>query len=127
MRADCGNTHCRAYQLTVSEFEQLGGEPYSQSFRSRLGLRATKMYAEVYSTKKPKKVRTTTNPRYRNKVSRYPCGVLERAYSALLAEGVRITDLGENRAEKRAQTRSRRAARRGTASLPLERNQGSAL
>ena len=99
------------YQLTVSEFERLGGEPYSQSFRSRLGLRATKMYAEVYSTKKPKKVRTSTNPRHRNKVSRYPCGVLERAYSALLAEGVQITDPGQNRAEKRAQNHSRHEAR----------------
>jgi hypothetical protein len=73
---------CRAYHLTVSAFERLGGERWTQSFRVRLGLLANKRYAELYG-KKPRKVRSSTTPNWRNKVCKYPCGILEQAYREL--------------------------------------------
>jgi len=33
------------------------------------------------------KVRSKTNPRWRNKVGRYPCGILEQAYREVKAKG----------------------------------------
>jgi hypothetical protein len=78
----CGQPKCRAYHLTVSEFERLGGETWTQSFRVRLGLLARKLYAEIYR-KKPEKVRSSTKPEWRNKVGKYPCGILEQAYRQL--------------------------------------------
>jgi hypothetical protein len=81
----CGKQTCRAYHLTVSEFERLGGEAWSQSFRIRLGLLANTLYAELYG-KKPRKVRSSTRPKWRNKVGKYPCGILEQAYKELKSE-----------------------------------------
>jgi hypothetical protein len=78
----CGQPICRAYQLTVGEFERLGGEPWTQSFRVRLGLLANKLYVELYG-KRPSKVRSSTRPEWRNKVGKYPCGILEQAYELL--------------------------------------------
>ena len=62
----CPDRRCRAYGLTVSEFERLGGEVWTQSFRVRLGLLADKLFVELYG-KKPKKVRSSTKPWWRNK------------------------------------------------------------
>jgi hypothetical protein len=81
----CGGRTCRAYLLTVSEFERLGGEAWTQSFRVRLGLLANKRYAELYGNK-PKKVRSSTKPEWRNMVGQYPCGILEQAYKELKGE-----------------------------------------
>jgi hypothetical protein len=83
----CGQPKCRAYQLTVGEFERLGGEPWTQSFRIRVGLLASKLYVELYG-KKPKKVRSRTNPPWRNEVVAYPCGILEQAYRELRGKAV---------------------------------------
>jgi hypothetical protein len=82
MAPACGHAICRAYQLTVSEFERLGGEAWTQSFRVSLGLRAATLYAELYG-KKAKKVRSSTKPEWRNRVGKYPCGILEQAYREL--------------------------------------------
>ena len=80
MAVVCGDLRCRAYRLTVHEFERLGGNRWTQSFRVRLGLRANKLYARMHG-RKPKKVRYSTMPAgWRNKVSLYPCGILEQAY-----------------------------------------------
>jgi hypothetical protein len=81
----CGDRTCRAYRLTVNEFERLGGEAWTQSFRIRLGLLANKLYAQLYG-RKPKKVRSKTNPDWRNMVGQYPCGILEQAYKELKSE-----------------------------------------
>ena len=80
MAAICGNLRCRAYQLTVYEFERLGGQTWTQSLRVRLGLRADKLYVRIHGGKKPKKVRSSTMPGGRSKVGKYPCGILEQAY-----------------------------------------------
>ncbi len=73
----CGQPICRAYSLTVAEFERLGGEPWTQSFRIRVGLLAAKLYVQLYG-KEPKKVRGSTKPGWRNKVSRIPVASLSR-------------------------------------------------
>jgi hypothetical protein len=85
MAPACGDRTCRAYRLTVSEFERLGGEAWTQSFRIRLGLLANKLYADLYG-KKPEKVRSSTKPDWRNMVGQYPCGILEQAYRELKRE-----------------------------------------
>jgi hypothetical protein len=82
--AVCGQPKCRAYLLTVHEFERLGGEPWTQGFRVRMGLLANKLYVELYG-KPPRKVRTKLR-RHRNKVGKYPCGLLEQAYRELEAQ-----------------------------------------
>jgi hypothetical protein len=66
----------------VNEFERLGGETWTQSFRIRLGLRARELYRELCGKEAPK-VRSRTNPAYRNEVGQYPCGILEVAYRQL--------------------------------------------
>jgi hypothetical protein len=90
--APCGHQKCRAYQLTVSEFEQLGGETWTQSFRVKLGMLVNKRYEKLYGQKAPM-VRASLNPRWRNKVGMYPCGLLEQAYRELTtgAEAERAT------------------------------------
>lgn len=75
----CGNLRCRSYRLTVHEFERLGGKTWTQGFRIQLGLRANKLYAQIHG-RKPKKVRVSSMPGWRNKVGKYPCGILETAY-----------------------------------------------
>ena len=82
----CGERTCRAQRLTTAEFEKLGAKSWTQSFRSRLGLRARKLFKELYG-KAPNKVRSSTRLSWRNKVGKYPCGILEQAYAALIAEG----------------------------------------
>jgi len=72
--------------MTVIEFRRLGGEDWSQSFSVKMGFRAAKLYAEIYG-KKAKQVRASTMPGWRNKIGKYPCGVLEQAYRQLKAEG----------------------------------------
>jgi hypothetical protein len=42
------STYLWAYCLTVGEFERLGREPWTQSFRIRVGLLASKLYVELY-------------------------------------------------------------------------------
>jgi hypothetical protein len=88
----CGDRACRAYLLTVSEFERLGGERWTQSFRIRLGLLANNLYAELYG-KKPNKIRSSMKPEWRNRVSQYPCGILEQAYNELKSEDGRSRQL----------------------------------
>ena len=61
-----------------------------KSFRIRLGLLVNKLYAELYG-KKPRKVRSSTKPKWRNNVCQYPCGILEQAYRELKAEPLHDT------------------------------------
>ncbi len=86
MAANCGLTKCRAYHLTIGEFHKLGGEQWSQAFLVRLGIRARRLYLELYA-KPPKQVRQSRiRPDWRNKVGKYPCGILEQALRDLKAE-----------------------------------------
>jgi hypothetical protein len=77
-----------------------------------MGQRAKKLYGELYSRKNPKKGRTIARRGFRNETITHHCGILEQAYKALLAEGVKPDDPGENRTLK-AHMRAieRRAAR----------------
>ena len=97
----CGHMNCRAYYLTLTEFEQLGGEPWTHSFRVRVALRARKLYSELYG-KPPGKVRSKTWPQYRNKVGKYPCGILEQAYRQLKGTQHREGDMSGDPASTRA-------------------------
>jgi hypothetical protein len=81
--------------LTVSEFERLGGENWTQSFRVSLGLRAGKLYKGLYG-KDAKKVRSSTKPEWRNKVGKYPCGILEQAYRELTAASLQNSSPDEH-------------------------------
>jgi hypothetical protein len=77
----CGQLYCRMRPVTVKEFERLGGERWSQSFRIRLGQRAKEIFLQVYQ-KEPKKVRS--HP-YKSMVNQFPCGIMEQAYRELTA------------------------------------------
>jgi hypothetical protein len=79
--------HDRACYVTTSEFEKLVGQVWSDSFRRKIGIRATKLYAGIYKKKKPPQKRTTKHQDHRNKVNSYPCGILEQAYRQLCSEG----------------------------------------
>jgi hypothetical protein len=95
MPAKCGQPTCRAYRLTVSEFERLGGERWSQSFRVQLALRANSLHIEVYG-KSANKVRSSKKREWRNKVGTYPCGILEQAYSELKRQCRDLAEDGQN-------------------------------
>jgi hypothetical protein len=88
MTQPCGHTKCRAYQLTVSEFQRLGGEDWSLSFRIKLGRHAGALYFKLYR-KKVKLVRASAMTSSRNKVGKYPCGILEQALRELNAGSAR--------------------------------------
>jgi hypothetical protein len=69
----------------VRDYERLGGEYWTQSFRVTLSIKVNKLYAELYR-KKPPQVRDSTYPKYRNKLGKYPCGLLDQAYRELKGE-----------------------------------------
>lgn len=79
----CGQGHCRRYFMTLREFGRLGGETWDMSFRSKLGKTASKLYREIYGKDPPQK---RASRDWRNKVAKYPCGILEQAYRQLTAE-----------------------------------------
>lgn len=69
--------------MTLREFGRLSGEEWGQPFRAKLGKAAAKLYREIYK-KEPSKRRASMA--FRNKVGKYPCGILEQAYRRLRAE-----------------------------------------
>jgi hypothetical protein len=80
----CGNIRCHSYRMDLRTFARLCGEEWDDSFRSKLGKAASKLYREIYGTDPP---RSRSRKAYRNKVGRYPCGVLEQAYRQLKGDG----------------------------------------
>jgi hypothetical protein len=54
-------------------------------FIIRVRKRARKLHQEILG-KAPKKVRAATKGGYRNKVGKYPCGILEQAYRQVREE-----------------------------------------
>jgi hypothetical protein len=72
--------------MTLREFGRLGGEKWSPSFASKLGKAASKLYREIYGKDPPQK---RARRDWRNKVGKYPCGILEQAYRKLTASGDR--------------------------------------
>jgi hypothetical protein len=81
----CGGLRCARYEMTQLEFRRLRGEQWDQSYISRFGKTATKLYREIYG-EKPKLKRSRVAKR--NHVHRYPCGILEQAYRQLTEQGV---------------------------------------
>ena len=66
--------------MTLREFGRLGGEKWSPRFASKLGKAASKLYREIYGKDPPQK---RAHRDWRNKVGKYPCGILEQAYRKL--------------------------------------------
>jgi hypothetical protein len=62
-----------------------------------VGLLAHKLYVELYG-KEPKKVRSSTKPAWRNKVGKYPCGILEQAYRELMGKAAESGETHNTRA-----------------------------
>ena len=79
----CGSVRCRRYPMTLREFGMLAGEQWDQPFRAKLGKAAAKLYREIYKKDPPKRPASIA---WRNKVGRYPCGILEQAYRQLKTE-----------------------------------------
>jgi hypothetical protein len=71
--------------MTQLEFRRLRGELWDQSFISRLGKVASKLYGDIYGQKPRLKYSGLAN---RNRVHVYPCGILEQAYEELMKQGV---------------------------------------
>jgi hypothetical protein len=69
--------------MTLREFGRLGGQTWDMAFRSKLGKSASNLYREIYA-KDPPQRRASRD--WRNKVAKYPCGILEQAYRQLSAE-----------------------------------------
>jgi hypothetical protein len=81
----CRDLRCTRYEMTQLEFRRLRGELWDQSFISRLGKVASKLYREIYGKRPRLKYSARAN---RNHVHLYPCGVLEQAYAQLVEQGV---------------------------------------
>jgi hypothetical protein len=79
--------------MTQLEFRRLRGELWDQSFISKLGKTATKLYKAVYG-KAPRLI--YSGIANRDRVHRYPCGILEQAYAQLMVEGVPLMKPGSN-------------------------------
>jgi hypothetical protein len=100
MRPRCPELPCRRYEMTVAEFARLGRRGWTQGFHVKMGLRAGKLYRDLYK-KAPKQKRTS--PAGRNKVSVFPCGILEQAYRELSethgpsGEAQKAANSGDNR------------------------------
>ena len=61
----------------------MAGAEWDLSFRAKLGKAASKLYREIYGKDPPQK---RASRDWRNKVAKYPCGILEQAYRQLTAE-----------------------------------------
>ena len=85
MAEPCGNVRCVRYAMVIREYRILKGETWDASFSARLGKAAAKLYREVYE-KRPKQMRSAYA--YRNRVTRFPCGIIEQAYQQLRSQGV---------------------------------------
>lgn len=82
---NCQNPMCAMHTVTTNEFMLLRGEEWTQSFKTKLGKQAGKLYEQYYGKKRSKMVRTHLMAQTaRNKVRTYPCGILEQAYRALM-------------------------------------------
>jgi hypothetical protein len=53
---------------------ELGSARWDMAFRSKLGKAASKLYREIYGKDPPQK---RASRDWRNKVAKYPCGILE--------------------------------------------------
>jgi hypothetical protein len=69
--------------MTLREFGRLAGAKWTPSFRSKLGKAASKLFREIYGKEPPQK---RARRDWRNKVGKYPCGILEQAYRQLSSE-----------------------------------------
>jgi hypothetical protein len=81
----CPNVRCVRYAMAIREYRILRGEIWDASFSARLGKAASKLYREIYQ-KPPKQARSTHA--HRNRVTEFPCGIIEQAYRQLRKEGV---------------------------------------
>jgi hypothetical protein len=90
----CGDARCRARKLSIFEWALLGGEPLSQGFRVRLGIRAAKLSQQIYG-RPPKKVRDRLRAGHRNPTLKYPCGILEQVYRQLKSEEASAAEAAE--------------------------------
>jgi len=81
--SECPQVRCRAYFLTLREFERLGAQRWEHGFKVRMGIRADALYREIYK-RPPRKVRSSNLRGYSGKVGKYPCGILEQAYRELM-------------------------------------------
>jgi hypothetical protein len=82
----CGNVKCRRFPMTLREFGRLTGEHWDQRFRAKLGKAAAKLYRDIYKKEPPKR---RASMAFRNKVGKYPCGILEQAYRELSRDDAR--------------------------------------
>ena len=98
----CLGLRCARYEMSQLEFRRLRGELWDQSFSSRLGKLATKLYRELYGKKPPLQRSRTT---MRNHVHLYPCGILEQAYAQLRAQAVTLVQ-PHSELERRLKARS---------------------
>jgi hypothetical protein len=97
----CGSYRCRRYFMTLREFGRLGGQKWSPGFASKLGKAASKLYREIYGEDPPQK---RAHRDWRNKVGKYPCGILDQAYRKLTASDEKsdtTTTLGISEAQER--------------------------
>jgi hypothetical protein len=85
MAEPCGSVRCVRYAMVIREYRILRGETWDASFSARLGKAAAKLYRELYE-KRPKQMRSSYA--YRNRVTRFPCGIIEQAYQQLRSQGV---------------------------------------
>jgi hypothetical protein len=73
----------RTFPLTVHQFIRLGGVWFDAGFKRMLGIRATRLYVEMFG-KQPDKVRARRCGR--NLVAQYPRGILEQAWAQIVTE-----------------------------------------
>jgi hypothetical protein len=98
----CGNVKCKRYPVVIREFRLLRGEIWDASFSAKLGKAASKLYREIYG-KSPNWRRSKLA--HRNVVTRYPCGIIERAYRQLREQGVPLVGLWRRQMEERRKQR----------------------
>ena len=81
----CGSVRCVRYAMVIREYRILKGETWDASFTARMGKTAAKLYRELYE-KHPRQMRS--RHAHRNRVTRFPCGIIEQAYRQLRSQGV---------------------------------------
>src|SRR5262245_55576056 len=106
--APCGNVKCRRFPMTLREFCRLTAEKCDQPFRAKLGKAAAKLYREIYKKDPPKRRASIA---FRNKVGRYPCGILEQAYRQLKDQGVPLVNPNSRSAQRWAREAREKLAR----------------
>ena len=99
----CSDPNCKHRPMALFKYRKMRAERWGTSFAIQLGRTATKMYVAIYKSRPPR------GSNGGGGIGLFPCGIIERAYHDVRAQGVPLRKplgpIGRARLEKRVASR----------------------